>query len=84
MLELFDEMDGRLKGILLRFPDSYEIIRPIQKHVQHALINPSVNYEKYLNQTRGRCMAAAVNYPELEDRLLAIVEKIDQELNHLS
>ncbi len=81
MLGLFDEIDWKLKFVLLRWPDAFHLVWPIQKHVKHALNNDKeVDLKDYLEKTRGRLAATMVNYPEMQEYFMPLTEKIDKEL----
>jgi hypothetical protein len=81
MLDLLDEVDGRLTGVLIRWPDAFDIVWPIQKHVRFALFNDKqVDLKEYLEKTRGRLTAAMVNYPEMQEYFTPLTEKIEKEL----
>lgn len=81
MLGLLDEIDWKLKFVLLRWPDAFHLVWPIQKHVKHALNNDKeVDVKEYLEKTRGRLTATMVNHPELQEYFMPLTEKIDKEL----
>jgi hypothetical protein len=81
MLNLFDEIDSRLTGVTIRWPDAWPITSKIQKHVKYALNNDkTTDLVKYLKDTRGRLTAAMVNHPELQEYFRPLTEKIDKEL----
>ena len=78
-IDWLDEVDGRLTRVLLKFPGSEIAVDPIKKHVVFALNRPElVDIERTIRQTKGRMIAAAVNYPDLEEEFMPVVEKAEK------
>lgn len=75
-LNWLDEADGRLTRVLIGWPSADRIIRPIQKHVRYGLNHPKeVDLEKLVGDTKGRMTAAMVNYPELQEHFIPVLER---------
>ncbi len=81
MLDLLDEIDGRLTGVTIRWPEAWGLVWSIQKHVRFALYNDKqVDMKESLDKTRGRMSALIVNHPEFHEYLFPLVEKINKEI----
>ncbi|HJS82614.1 MAG TPA: hypothetical protein VJ742_07230 [Nitrososphaera sp.] len=81
MLNLLDEIDGRLTGMTIRWPELRPEMLKIQKHVKYALNNDKItDLRQYLTDTRGRMTAAMVRFPELQEYFRPLTEKITKEL----
>lgn len=78
-IDWLDEANGRLTRVLLKHPDAGFIVEPIRKHVKFALNRPELaDLEKTVRDTKGRMTAAAVNYQELEEEFMPVVEKANK------
>lgn len=71
------EANDRLTRVMLRYPDAGDIVEPIRAYVRFALARPEVaDLEQTVKDTKGRMIAASVNYPfELEEEFMPVVEK---------
>jgi hypothetical protein len=79
ILNLLDQIDGRLTRLTIGYPAALPEIWKVQKHVRYALNNPqAVDLEKYIEKARGRMTALAVNYPDFAEHLLPILQIINK------
>ncbi len=83
MLDLLDEVDGRMTRAVIGWPAIKNYVWAQQKHVKHALNHhEQVDMHEVLEQTRGWMISSMVNYPDLDEHFRPIVNKINDELGH--
>lgn len=81
MLNLFDEIDGRLTRCTLHCPDLGPRILGVQKHVKYALNNEDrVDWQQMARDTLGTMTALMVVHPELWEDLEGVVQKLKDEI----
>ena len=81
MLDLFDEIDGRLARAMIHCPDLYLKILSIKKHVIYALNHPEqADLRQIAKDTLGKITALMVMHHELLDDLHPVVDKLKNEL----
>ena len=79
MVNLLDEIDGRLFRMQLGYPSASLELLKIQKHIRYALQNPNeVNLPEYVERARGQMTAMMVRYPDFVEHFKPIVDKINQ------
>lgn len=75
--DLMDEVDGRLIRAKIAIPDASPFFQSLHKHVKFALNNPSqVDQQKLLRKSQGWLTAMSVKYPQFQEHLMPIAEKI--------
>lgn len=76
---LLDEIDGRLTRLTLHHSDTRLFVWSLQKHIRHALQNPTqVDQPKFLREMKGKATAMAVKYPNLSEHFFPVVQKISE------
>lgn len=76
---LLDEVDGRLTRLTLHHADTRLFVWSIQKHIRHALLNPTqVDQPKFLREMKGKATAMGVKYPNLAEHFFPIMQKISE------
>lgn len=81
MLNLFDEINGRLTRCILHCPDLEPKIMSIQKHVRYALNNEDrVDWNQMAKDTLGKMTALMVIHSELWEDLEPVVTRLKDEI----
>lgn len=80
VLDLLDQIDGRLTRLTIGYPAAQPEVWKVQKHVRYALHNPKVvDLHKYAEQARGRMAVLAITYPDFTEHLKPILDLISRE-----
>lgn len=76
---LWDEIDGRMTAVAVKFPDTALFLKSFHKHVKFAVANPSkTDHQKLLRKGRDWLTMVMWKHPMFRDDFQRMVEAIDK------